>query len=231
MKIFASIFPMFSSESPFGKTFGSSVHSDPLASFGWRGISSTDAAALPNPQSTTSMHLPEEDHVPMILEAAPSTAFPTSPRGSGSRQSGLVTMRSRRSAAFPADSTWVTIFGVQPHQTALAKAQVEQLLNTEIIDVRPGGGNFFHARFPTTSDARTALQLNGHMIDGSLIIGVTPCILTGLDEEPFLHQHSPAALTNAASRRKTLVPGVSISKQPSIFDPIWRVLDNLFQYN
>ncbi len=205
---------MFTSESPFGKTFGASLQ-DPLASFGWRGLDTSQPQASAEPAEY------EEDVVPMVLETAPAM-FTTSPRMASNR---LMSFAPRRTM-LPADSTWVTIFGVLPHQTALVKTQVEQQLGTDIVDVRPGGGNFFHARFPTTSDARSALQLNGYMIDGSLIIGVTPCLLSGLEEDPL------KTLAGAGvPRRKTLVPSVNSSRQPSLFDPLWNLFDILFQYN
>ena len=224
---------MFSSESPFGKTFGvGAMQQDPLATFGWRGSggdgSHQQAALRGSHEGGLSQHLAqvEDDQVPMMLEASNAAVFPTSPRMTDRVSSSFLTTRARR-ATLPSDSTWVTVFGVQPHQTALAKAQVEQLLSAEIVDIRPGGGNFFHARFATTSDARSALHLNGHMIDGNLIIGVAPCVLTSLDEEPL-----PSALAAAAAlRRKTLVPSVAISKQSSVLSPLWNILDLVFQYN
>jgi hypothetical protein len=202
------------------------MQQDPLASFGWRGAS--DVSQVNAQQSGLSQQLAhvEDDQVPMLLEPTSAVGLPTSPKISDRSSSSFVTTRARR-ATMPSDSSWVTIFGVQSHQTALAKAQVEQLLSAEIVDIRPGGGNFFHARFPTTSDARSALNLNGHMLDGNLIIGVTPCVLTSLDDEAL-----PSALAAAAAlRRKTLVPTVAISKQPSLIDPFWNLLDKIFQYN
>jgi hypothetical protein len=170
---------------------------DPLASFGWRG-------AIPEE---------EDDVVPMVLEppAPLISSVPSSFRPSFSGGSVL-----------PRDSRWVTIFGVSGGAQALVKTQIEQLLHTEISQVRYGGTNFFHARFPTVADARAAMQLNGHVMEGDLIIGVTTCVF----------QDDHISDNNQLPTRRTLVPPPEMSTVQSspLFEPLWNLLDKVFQY-
>ena len=120
------------------------------------------------------------------------------------------------------DSPWVTLFGFAPSQAASVRAQVESLLGSPIQETHQACGNFMHVRFRSASEAKNAIQLSGHLLDNGIMVGAVPCVSPALDSSKDEVQKPPI--------RTVSVPAFRMENQPSVFDPLWKVLDAIFEY-
>jgi len=216
---------------------------DPLGGFGFDGgiveeLRLTRGAIADEPRAAPingrNSFIEENDEIPAVLAAdaafrAPLPLSQIEGRDQygdniakfGRGQRGVNAVVSRRNV--PADATWVTVFGFQPSIAAQVKAQVEQLMRTEIVEYRQACGNYMHVRFRSHTEAKNALQLTGHVLDNGIMIGVVPCISTVMEEEKSKASSKPVV-------KIATIPSARISTQPSILDPLWKVLDYLFEY-
>ena len=115
----------------------------------------------------------------------------------------------------------MTIFGFQPSLAAQVKAQVEQLMKSDILEYRQACGNYMHVRFKTHTEAKNSLQLTGHILENGVMIGVVPCVSTVMEEDRF---------STKPEVKKSIIPPAKVFEQPSLFDPLWRLLDYIFEY-
>ena len=213
---------------------------DPLGGFGFdgavveemrltRGVITDDPKAAP--VNFRNSFIEEQDDIPAVLGAESVFRKPLQSNEASSMQTesvgrftrsqrGVNAVTSRRNV--PADATWVTVFGFQPAMAAQVKAQVEQIMRADIVDYRQACGNYMHIKFRTHTEAKNALQLTGHILENGIMIGVVPCVSTLMEEDRGIQ---PKALVKVAT-----IPSNQIYNQPSILDPIWRLLDYIFEY-
>lgn len=211
---------------------------DPLGGFGFDGavveeMRLTRGVITDDPKNATvnyrNSFVEEEDDIPAVLgaesvfrkplQSSDSSNTQIEPRFTRS-QRGVTAVTSRRNV--PADATWVTVFGFQPAIAAQVKAQVEQIMRADIVDYRQACGNYMHIKFRTHTEAKNALQLTGHVLENGIMIGVVPCVSTLMEEDRGVQ---PKVAVKVAT-----IPTNQISNQPSILDPLWRLLDYIFEY-
>jgi len=75
-----------------------------------------------------------------------------------------------------ADPTWVTVFGFPTAAEAFILRQFRQYGVILQYVSQPSQANWIHIQYKTKLQARKALSKNGKIIEGQIMIGVTPCV-------------------------------------------------------
>jgi hypothetical protein len=139
---------------------------------------------------------------------------------------------------------WVTLFGFAQNSQLLlsVKAQVEKLLGSEIVETRTpaglgaGTGNYVHVQFASAAEARNALQLNGHLLEGEqLMLGVVPyhlggAQLGGLSQAMGGNRVMTATSSETAQKGGKRANNEGSSPASNVLEPLWRLLDVLFDH-
>src|SRR3989338_3922380 len=111
-----------------------------------------DHPTSPRPFSTA--------HTPFYEERRPESAY-AAPASAPSAPTGEL------------QSHWVTVFGFPRSKTTDILHIFRQY--GEFLDQKSSGGNWIHICYATKLQAQQALAKNGKIINGDMMIGVTPC--------------------------------------------------------
>ncbi|XP_012261211.1 nucleoporin NUP35 [Athalia rosae] len=119
---------------------------------------------------------------------------------------------------------WVTVFGFTPNSFNAVLSHLSS--RVRIIDKREAPhaqGNWIHLKCASEQDAHRALACNGHIVAGSIMIGVKPCtdegVVLGSDKENITKLNSSAACFATPDRLNPVspnYPGTLLPTSPRI---------------
>jgi len=152
-----------------------------------RGSPSTEKSSGPpttsllsslTPAKASPLPLPSSPYTPLrgAQPAQDSLVFPPPGSGHGSA------VQEADHDAHGVPGTWVTVWGFPPSAASLVLEQLSAC-GAVLQHIMPPNSNWMHVRFQTRMQASKAVGKNGHVLGGSLMVGVRECREPGLGAE------------------------------------------------